>query len=82
MSLTQLELEMRPTQQELGIDKLSLEDRRELVHEILDRVEEEEPISDEVKAMLEERIAELDADPESSISWEEIQAEMMERFRK
>ena len=73
---------MRPTQQELGIDKLSLEDRRELVHEILDRVEEEEPISDEVKAMLEERIAELDADPESSISWEEIQAEMMERFRK
>lgn len=58
---------------ELGIDRLSPDDRRALAEEILRSLEPERLTPDQ-RAELARRDAELDAHPERALTWEQIRA--------
>jgi putative addiction module component (TIGR02574 family) len=61
----------------LGIDRMSVEERLALMHEILDSIsetQEEAPLTDAQRAELERRIAAHRANPSNVIPWEEIKA--------
>ena len=62
---------------ELGIDKLSVEEQRNLALEILDNLKEEptvSTISDELWEELCRRDTEMDANPEIGMTWEEVRS--------
>ena len=62
---------------ELGIDKLSVEEQRSLALEILDSLEDEtavDSVSDELWEELCRRDAEMDANPEIWMTWEEARS--------
>jgi putative addiction module component (TIGR02574 family) len=66
---------MATTMKELGIDRLSVDDRLALVEEIWDSIAAEAdslPLSDEQKRLLDRRLAELDANPGNVLTWDEI----------
>ena len=67
---------MPPTLAELGVDKLSFEDRFALAqamwNNIHDELEEDTHISPAQKAELERRLALADADPNRGTPWEEV----------
>jgi putative addiction module component (TIGR02574 family) len=76
---------MTPTMEELGIDKLSRDDRLLLAHEILESVVDEAPGSTLTPAKREElrrRAAELDANPDDVVPWEQVKADLAARFGK
>ncbi len=73
---------MAVTMKDLGIDRLSVEDRLALMHEIWDSVSgfvEQCPLTEDEKQMLDRRCAELDAHPENVLTWEEIKARVQGR---
>ncbi len=67
---------MPPTLAELGVDKLSFEDRFALAqamwNNIHDELEADTDISPELKAELERRLALADADPNRGTPWEVV----------
>ena len=74
---------MSPTMEELGIDRMSMDERLSLAQEILDSVMAERPGSPLTPAKREElrrRVAELDANPNDVVSWEVVQASIQARF--
>ena len=73
---------MPVTLESLGIDKLSVEERISLVQAIWDSIPARPPISDALRAELDRRIAEDDADPDGGIPWEVVKAEALARIRK
>lgn len=69
----------------LGIDSMSVEDRIDLVKDIWDSVAIEAgllPPSTAEKAELDRRLAEDDANPDDTISWETIKAEAQARWQR
>ena len=69
---------MVPTLEQLGIDRLSTEERIALAQEILDTIVAERapaPLSDAKRHELQRRLAEHTANPNDAIPWEQIQAE-------
>ena len=69
---------MPPTLKELGIDKLSIEDRIELVQEIWDSIAEgaEQILLIEApKQELDRRLADDEANPADAVPWEVVKAE-------
>jgi putative addiction module component (TIGR02574 family) len=65
--------------QTLGIDRLSLEERLALVQDIWDSIAIERLVpvlSDAHKAELDRRMADLDADPKSALTWEHIKSQI------
>ncbi len=61
----------------LGIDRLSIEDRIALVQEIWDSIAasaEQVPLTEAEKQLLDRRLADLDANPNNVLTWEEIKA--------
>jgi len=63
--------------------KLSLNDRIELVEAIWDTVhpsQVELPVTEAQMALLDERLADLEAHPEEGSAWEEVR-DRLERFR-
>lgn len=69
----------------LGIDSMSVEDRIDLVKDIWDSVAIEAgllPPSPAEKAELDRRLAEDDANPDDTISWETIKAEAQARWQR
>jgi putative addiction module component (TIGR02574 family) len=69
----------------LGIDNMSVEDRIDLVKDIWDSVAIEAgllPPSTAEKAELDRRLAEDDANPDDTISWETIKAEAQARWQR
>ncbi|HEV3146161.1 MAG TPA: addiction module protein [Gemmataceae bacterium] len=71
---------MTPTLQELGIDRLSVADRIELIGLIWDSIDEadlRQNIPEWHLRELEKRAAAADADPEGGIPWEMVKAELM-----
>ena len=73
---------MAPTMTELGIDRLSVDDRLALVQEIWDSIAAESdllPLSDEEKRLLDRRLAELDANPGNVLTWDEIKHRIREK---
>lgn len=69
----------------LGIDNMSIEDRIALVKDIWDSVAIEAgllPPSTAEKAELDRRLAEDEANPDDTISWEIIKAEAQARWQR
>jgi len=74
---------MAVTMKDLGIDKLSVDDRVLLAHEIWESINTESEtaeISPELKAELERRIAEYEANPDDLVDWDEIKRDNRRRF--
>ena len=68
-------------------EELSLEERAELLRRLEEAMiaagwEPEIELSDEVKALLDERDAEYEANPGAGYTWEEVKAESLKRCRK
>jgi putative addiction module component (TIGR02574 family) len=69
---------MCPNLTELGIDRLSVADRLELIGQIWDTLppDAEIPIPDWHIRELEKRLAAADADPGAAIPWETVKARL------
>jgi putative addiction module component (TIGR02574 family) len=68
---------MNPTMQDLGIDRLTPEQRIALALEIWESLGDDRPrgrLTDEQRAELARRDAELDANPGIALTWEQIRA--------
>jgi putative addiction module component (TIGR02574 family) len=68
---------MPPTMKELGIDRLPVADRLALLEEIWDSIAaapEELPLTESQKQLLDRRLADLNANPDNVLTWEEIKA--------
>jgi putative addiction module component (TIGR02574 family) len=76
---------MSPTLQELGIDRLSIEQRLELAQRLWDSVAadlERQPLTSAQRAELERRVAAADANPAEGVPWEVVRAEARARWQK
>jgi putative addiction module component (TIGR02574 family) len=76
---------MYPSLEELGIHRLSIEQRIALAQEILDSVVAERPpppLSEAKRQELKRRLEDHVANPGGVIPWEQIEAEALARFRK
>lgn len=76
---------MAATMKELGIDRLSVEDRLALVQEIWDSIADEAgrmPLSEAQRLELERRIAAHEANPGAAVPWEQVEAEALARLRR
>jgi len=76
---------MTSTMKALGIDRLSVEDRLALVHEIWDSIAAEprhaHP-SDAQRDEIERRVAEHKRDPQDVVPWAQVKADALARFQK
>jgi len=73
---------MSTIMRELGIDRLSVPDRITLVQEIWDSLAahpESVPLTEGLKLELDKRLADLEANPNNVLTWEEIKARIRER---
>ena len=69
----------------LGIDRMSIEDRLALMHEILESIAEEQQeaaLTDAQRTELERRIAASKANPQNVIPWDEIKAAALARCQQ
>lgn len=76
---------MSVTAKSLGIDKLDVANRLALIGELWDSVSAETealPLSTQMKAELDNRIAEADTNPESGVSWDQAKNDAIARLRK
>lgn len=76
---------MGVTAKSLGIDKLPIEERLALVEEIWDGISLDTKgleLNDEMKAELDNRIEEADANPSAGIPWELVESEARNRLAK
>jgi len=70
---------------ELGIDRLSLDQRLDLMHEIWESISAEggqNRMSDARRNELEHRLAEHFASPDEVVPWEQVKAEAERRFQR
>ncbi len=73
---------MPPTMQDLGIDRLSVEDRLALAQEIWESVSHDldrEPLTAAQRFELERRLADSLARPDAVTPWEEVKARALAR---
>jgi putative addiction module component (TIGR02574 family) len=76
---------MSPTLQELGIDRLSVEDRLDVAEAIWESVVreiEQSPLSEAQRVELERRLADSIARPEAVTPWEVVKARALARARQ
>ncbi len=76
---------MSPTLQELGVERLSIENRLMLAQEIWDSVTmelERQPLTESQRKQLERRVAAADANPKEGVPWEIIRAEARARWQR
>ena len=76
---------MPPTLQELGIDRLSAEDRLALAEAIWESVTlelQQAPLSEAQRQELERRLADSIARPDAVTPWEVVKARALARARK
>jgi len=69
----------------LGIDRLSADERLELMHEIWDSIAAEPGtihLTDAQRQELERRLAEHEANPGDAVPWEQVKAEALARFQQ
>lgn len=65
-----------------AVKTLSPEDRVRLAQDLWDSVEDDETgssLTEEERAMLEERLAAMEANPSRGIPWEQVKAELLAR---
>ncbi len=76
---------MPPTMSELGIDRLSIEDRIALAQDLWEsaaREAERAPLSEAQRRELERRLADSIARPEAVVPWEEVKARALARAKR
>lgn len=76
---------MSPSLHELGIDRLSIEDRLALAQLLWDSVAadlERQPLTPAQRTELERRCAAADANPDEGAPWEQIRAEARARWQR
>jgi putative addiction module component (TIGR02574 family) len=76
---------MPPTLQELGLDRLSVEDRIALAQQLWDsaaRDAEEAPLTPAQRQELERRLADSIARPDAVTPWEVVKARALARARR
>jgi putative addiction module component (TIGR02574 family) len=76
---------MNATVKSLGIDRLGLDERLNLVEEIWDLIgakDEEIPLTTAQRVELERRIAEDDAHPTDTVTWDEVKSSTLSRLGK
>ena len=76
---------MAPSVKSLGIDRLPLDQRLSLVHEIWDSIASEPHVSllsEAQRRELARRAADDDNSPENVIPWEQVKAETLARLRQ
>lgn len=76
---------MSPSLQQFGLDALSLGDRFALAQALWDSIHDaldQQPISPEVRAELERRLALADADPSRGTPWEDVRAAARARWAR
>ena len=62
--------------------KLSPSDRLELIEALWDTLSDEDvPVTLEQRALLDERVADLERNPDAQSSWEEVKARLQQRRR-
>ncbi len=69
----------------LGIDRLGIEGRLELVEQIWDSIAADSaavPLTDPQRTELDRRIADQDANPDDVVSWEKVKASVSERLKR
>ena len=74
---------MTPTLESLGIRTLPIEDRLRISNDLWDSVENDSPkreLSDALKAELDRRIADDDANPDEAMPFDVFDAEMRRQF--
>ena len=78
-------MDSQPTIFDLGIDQWSVDARLRLIDQIRESLppgaegERSEEFSEELKALLDERLAAAEANPEASRPWREVMAELKAR---
>jgi len=73
------------TLQSLGIDRLSVAERLELVQAIWDSIAaeaERAPLSDAQREEIDRRLAAHRANPSAAVPWEQVEAAALARLRK
>ena len=76
---------MSVTLQSLGIDRLSVAERLELVQAIWDSIAaeaERAPLSDAQREEIDRRLAAHRASPSAAVPWEQVEAAALARLRK
>jgi putative addiction module component (TIGR02574 family) len=76
-------LAMKPSLKALGIDRLSIEERIQLVEDLWDDIAastEAMDIPQSHKDLLDQRLAAHEADPQAGSTWEEVKARISERL--
>ena len=69
----------------LGIDRLSVAERIDLVEEIWDSIAaevEQAPLTEAEQREVDRRLANHHANPQAAIPWEQVEAEALARLRK
>ncbi len=73
---------MPTTMKDLGIDRMSIDDRLALVEEIWNSIADSSnslPLTEAQKVMLDRRMADLDANPNNALTWDEIKERQLIR---
>ena len=76
---------MPVTMKELGIDRLSPQDRLALVEEIWDSLaadQEQTPLTQAQEEEVDRRLAAHRANPQAAIPWEQVEAEALKRLQR
>ena len=70
---------MSPTIHDLGIDRMSTEDRLRLISEIWDSLSpgDHREISQSHRDELDRRLAAADADPSAGVPWDQVRARLL-----
>jgi putative addiction module component (TIGR02574 family) len=69
----------------LGIDRLGVEERLDLVEQIWDSLAADNaavPLTDTQRAELDRRIADHDRSPDDVVSWENVKSSVSERLKR
>ena len=74
---------MSPILEQLGIDRMSADERISLAYEILDSViaDRPPPLSDAQITELRRRVAMHEANPNDVVPWEEVEAQALARLK-
>ena len=72
---------MAVSMKDLGIDRLSAEERLALMHDIWESLasDAEMPVSEAQKQVLDRRLADLDRYPDNVLTWDEIKSGIREQ---
>lgn len=74
---------MPTTMQQLGIDRMSAEEKLQLIEEIWDSLSlEQMPIPESHRRELDRRLAKADANPSASVPWEDVLKRLERKYGK